>query len=311
MIKYVYICSAGHSGSTLLDLLIGSHSRVASLGEIDQLSKNLALDTQCACGVSVRSCPLWSEVITRVGAELGLDIMADPYALNLGYPKASTVIDYAHQTRLYLLRRNILLGLYYLRARNSVFTPRMFGYPMERAIANNLLVFDTVRDVLGVDAVVDSSKSYLKAIALYARDPESVRVLLLTRDGRGVCWSRLKRGVSRRRAVAAWRNQYARGLPLLRRHVSAAHMLHIQYEALAADPANELERICELIGQPYEPRMLDFRSKVHHLANGNDMRFASSSEVRADTEWRERLTAEDLDYFERHAGRLNRELGYD
>ena len=45
MVDWIYICSAAHLGSTLLDLLLGSHSRVASLGEISKLLKNIALNT--------------------------------------------------------------------------------------------------------------------------------------------------------------------------------------------------------------------------------------------------------------------------
>lgn len=310
MIKYVYICSAGHSGSTLLDLLLGSHSRIASLGEIDHLSKNLALNTPCACGQLVRSCPVWNEVISRVGAKLGLDIMKNPYALITGYPKASVVIDHQHQTRLYLLRRRILLGLYYLRVRFSAPVPAEFIRTIEQAIANNVLVFDTVRQTLNVDAIVDSSKSYLKAVALYLHVPDDVRILLLTRDGRGVCWSNLKRGVPREQAVRGWRNQYARALPLLERQVKKEHVLQVKYEALATDPANELARICAFIDQPYEPNMLDFHSKVHHITNGNDMRLDSSSKVTPDTEWQKRLSPEDLAYFDRHGRALNRVLGY-
>jgi hypothetical protein len=228
----------------------------------------------------------------------------------MGYPKNWVVIDWQHQTRLYLLRRRILLGLYYLRASFGALVPRVFIRPVEQAVANNVLVFDTVREVLGVDTIVDSSKSYLKAVALYLHDPDNVRILLLTRDGRGVCWSNLKRGVPKKRAVRGWRNQYARAIPLLERHVKKGHMLQVKYETLTANLASELARICTFVDQPYEPQMLDFRSKVHHVTDGNDMRLGSSSTVKADTEWQKRLTAEDLDYFERHGGALNRVLGY-
>jgi hypothetical protein len=161
-----------------------------------------------------------------------------------------------------------------------------------------------------VDAVVDSSKSYLKAVALYRLAPRNVRILLLTRDGRGVCWSNVKRGLSRKQAVKAWRNQYARARPLLRQHVMKDHVLQVKYENLTADPGRELSRICAFIGQPYESQMLDFRSKVHHITNGNDMRLERSAEVTPDIEWQQRLTADDRNYFERHGGALNRELGY-
>ncbi len=56
--------------------------------------------------------------------------------------------------------------------------------------------------------------------------------------------------------------------------------------------------------------MLDFRSTVHHNVNGNDMKFSSTTELRLDVAWKSQLKAEDLAYFERHAGELNRKLGY-
>lgn len=308
--RYIYICSAGHSGSTLLDLLIGSHSRVAPLGEIDQLSKNLALNTQCSCGKPVRSCDLWQAVAERVGKDIGIDVFARPYDLHMGYPKASTVIDPAHQTPAYLVRRRLILGALYLqlRSRISLLTP--LTHRVTVATDNNFRVFDAVRDILSVDAIVDSSKSYLKAVSLYLRRPEHVRILLLTRDGRGVLWSNLKRGTSRAAAIGEWQHQYTRALPLLDRHVARDHVLRVRYEDLTSTPRETLQSICNFAELTFEESMLDFRAKAHHVANGNRMRISGSSSIRRDDEWLAGLSPDDLAFFERTAGRLNRSLGY-
>jgi hypothetical protein len=63
----VLIASAGHSGSTLLDLLIANHSQVCSAGEMNRLTLHAA-DRVCACGATVTSCAYWNSVravITR------------------------------------------------------------------------------------------------------------------------------------------------------------------------------------------------------------------------------------------------------
>jgi hypothetical protein len=309
--RYVYICSAGHSGSTLLDLLLGSHSRAASLGEITQLPKNIALDTECACGTPVRTCPLWSGVIRQLSADLGVDLLHSPYALEMGYGLASTVVDHNRQTKAYLLRRRLLLGLLYLELRLGRSLHGPAGRQMSRAIDNNVRIYEAVRSIAGVDVVVDSSKSYLKAVALYLHQPERTRILLLTRDGRGVMWSNIKRGDSGERAVVNWRNQYGRGLPLLVRHVPQARRMQVRYEDIAAAPAATLRAICSFAGLEYEHSMLDFRQKAHHIVNGNRMRLSGSSEVRLDEEWRRRLGSDDLALFQRIAGSLNRQLGYE
>jgi hypothetical protein len=310
MPKYVYICSHRHSGSTLLDLLLGSHSRVASLGEISFLSQDIALNAPCSCGVPIRECMVWRKVIDRLSARTGVDIMANPYALHLGYPKAQVVIDRTHQTPRYLMHRELMLGMYYLRLRFGMRFLDPLLAPMQNTVANNFLVYDAVRDMLNADAVVDSSKSYLKAVGVYRHRPAEVRVVLLTRDGRGVLYSNMKRNRPRDKSVADWIKQYARALPLFKRHVRSEHWLHVKYEAVSVDPAREMARVCRFLELEYEPTMLDFTAAVHHSTHGNDMRLQRSSGIRADNQWKERLSEDDLRYFERHAGWLNRELGY-
>jgi hypothetical protein len=172
----------------------------------------------------------------RVDDRLGKDVMANPYALNMGYPRASVVIDRTHQTPAYLLRRKLVLGVYYLRLRFGLRALDTLLGAVYEGIANSFLVYDAVRNVLGARAVVDSSKSYLQAVGVYSHDPESVRVVLLTRDGRGVLFSNLKRGVPRRRAVDSWRNQYTRAVPLLRAYLSPEHLIQVKYEDLATSP---------------------------------------------------------------------------
>ncbi len=309
--RVVYICSAGHSGSTLLDLILGAHSRIASLGEIDQLPKNVALDTECACGERVRECAVWRETLRRMSARRGVDLMQQPYRLQLGYPLAQAVVDPRQQTPAYRLRRKFVLGLYYLRLRFGLKPLDACLGEWDRAIASSFELFDTAAAVQGADIVVDSSKSYLRALALYRAAPERVRVVLLTRDGRGVLWSRVRRGVPVRRAVRRWMNQYRRSLPLLERHVAPTHLHRLRYEALANDPADTVAALCRFMDVVFEPAMLDFRAHEHHITNGNNMRLDASSEIRADDAWRRRLPADALTRFQRMAGRLNRDLGYE
>jgi hypothetical protein len=154
---------------------------------------------------------------------------------------------------------------------------------------------------------VDSSKSYLKAVGLYEQRPESVRVLVLTRDGRGVLYSDIKRNRPRRASVSGWLSQNTRALHVL---VRAADLLHVKYETLVSETAGEMTRICRFLGVDFDPAMLDFAAVTHHSTHGNELRMKRSAVIRTDDQWKERLSAEDLKYFERRAGWLNRELGY-
>lgn len=57
----IYVTCPGHSGSTLLDLMLGAHSRVVSLGELKKLGS--AGVESCSCGSApVSCCPFWQQV---------------------------------------------------------------------------------------------------------------------------------------------------------------------------------------------------------------------------------------------------------
>lgn len=308
---HVFICSAGHSGSTLLDLLLGSHSDAISLGEITQLPKNLALNTPCSCGQPVRQCRLWRAVVDQLRQKPAFSALDDdPYSLFLGLFEAGTVIDREHQTRLRMLYRRLAYARAFARLRWGPVPCASGPRPLDRGARNKLRLFGVVADLTGRHVLVDSSKHYLEALALYLAAPSRTKILLLVRDGRAVLHSGLKRGWPRGKALGAWSRTYRRAMPLLERHVAPERLDFVRYEDLAVDPASELHRICRFIGIDYEPAMLDFRSKTHHLVNGNAMRLGRSAEIRLDEAWKDRLSAADLEYFEERAGVLNRELGY-
>lgn len=65
--KVIYIAGRGHSGSTLLDMVIGSHPNVESVGEVTKKSLNLLFghDTSlpCTCGRNFSDCAYWSKIL--------------------------------------------------------------------------------------------------------------------------------------------------------------------------------------------------------------------------------------------------------
>lgn len=66
----VIIASAGHSGSTLLDLLLGNHSQVSGVGEMNRLTLYPG-DRACACGRTIAECGYWNRVRETMGSAAG------------------------------------------------------------------------------------------------------------------------------------------------------------------------------------------------------------------------------------------------
>ncbi len=305
--RNVFICSAGHSGSTLLDMMIGSHSTAESLGELVHLPMDMALNTECVCGTAMHNCTLWPKVMRR----MGVGPVDDPYALNLGYSIA-TLGDVKRTSLMhrYLTRPKIAMKYYQLRYNLPFLEKLTPGFT--QGIINTLKVYDHVRILTGKRVIVDSTKHYVRATALYLAQPEKTRVVVLVRDGRGVFYSGLKRGFNRDYSIRAWYNHYRRALQLLDKHVPKTHQILVHYEDIVTNTEQAISNLCEFLDIEYEPDMLNFKAVIHHNVNGNnDMKFSSVAELRLDEIWKTKLEPTDRKYFERHAGALNRRLGYE
>ena len=163
----VYITSRGHSGSTLLDVLIGSHSQAVGLGEVEVLSSRDRrwsradrLDVRaCVCGASpTAACPFWQGVEAALRAEAGIGLRE--LELDSG-------------------DREIF------RAHNRAF-------------------YEAVRRTSGRRLLVDSSKGLDRLAALLAAGVFDVRCIHLVRDPRGVAHSHRRRGRSWIEASRRW-----------------------------------------------------------------------------------------------------------
>lgn len=311
--RVIYVCAAARSGSTLSDMFLGSHSQVASLGELNFLGKAISLGQSCTCGSTVGSCGSWAMVLDALKAEVGPDLRANPYGLRLWDALASTVVDHAYQTASY--RRAVQFRKAWMEVRGQLpaaFRERVpIPESLRLAIQNKVHLYRIIARLWQKRVLVDSSKNQREAVELYLSWPERVRVVLLTRDGRGVYLSQKRGGRDNAQSLAGWRNYYRRALPLIERHVPAHAKLWLRYEDLASDPEAAGRQLCNFAGIPFEPSMLDLAGVTRHMVNGNDTRFAPGKGFRLDERWRRELSRADLDYFERHGGgAMNRLLGY-
>lgn len=256
-------------------------------------------------------CEFWKPLIDKYNNELGFDLWAHPYRLNLGFIMAGREIDKTHQTRLRMMKRKLLFGAEHARLRWNLPLPGILTASLREASQSRYRLFEYLLRETSAAFIVDSSKHYLDALHLFNAAVGGAKIIHLIRDGRAVFASGLRRGLSRRSALSAWVSHSSRSIPLLKRHIPADHLLLVHYEKLADDTVAEISRIMNFLEFPFEDTMIDFTSKDSHILNGNRMRFATSSEIRLDEVWRNDLSDRDMKYFEARAGNLNRALGYE
>lgn len=310
--RILYICSAARCGSTLTDMFVGGHSHAASLGEINFLGKAISLDAKCSCGDNLRTCMQWRKVFDVILSAQGIDLIKNPYAFRLWDSLAAVGIDHRHQTLAY--RAAVTFRKAWMEGRNHLSDGLRERFPIPpvllKALHNKIDLYRAISRCWGKSVIVDSSKNFREAVELHQRWPDLVKVLLLTRDGRGVYLSRRSSGLSQSESVNGWLRYYRRAVPLLESHIAPSNLLKIRYEDLASDPEGTGRILCDFVGIPFESGMLDLAQATRHLVDGNNTRFAPGKGIRLDERWRTELYGAELDFFKRNGCDMNCRLGY-
>lgn len=318
--ELIYIAGSGHSGSTLLNMLLDSHEEISGLGEIHRFSLAIKNDIKpllCSCGKTVLVCPFWVEII---------DTLLDDYSISRGelndfrtttadfMPRDvdSQYLNKSNNEKLYPISLNriaMVIGSFWLWNMVKRISPEVNAN--YAAIQNSLHLFDAVRKAKGTPIIVDSTKNPTRLKGLFLLKDGNLFIIHLIRDGRAVCYSRMRReAVSMEESAKIWLAEQ-RKLHLVMHDIPESAIYKIHYEELAANPEEVLEKICEKLKIPYQPEMVNFRSRSGHILGGNPMRFQSEeTDIRIDLEWKDKLTSVDLAIFEDIAGNINRKYGY-
>jgi hypothetical protein len=274
-LKVLYIVGWGRSGSTLLDTLLGQIDGFVSTGELRYVwERGVIGGWTCGCQRSVKTCPVWSEVLDAVAANRA--------------EEARSIVQWQRQATRFRHTRRLLS-----RTANDVGSDdalRSYINVMQRLYA-------AIGETTGARVIVDSSKRPSDAAALTLAPNLQLHVVHLVRDPRAVAhsWRRTQPGIDRHGFVNStiswvmW-NLMSDGV---RRRLPRRSML-VRYEAFADDPRTTLARIVELVGE--DPREVPpaagsvFDVRETHTVSGNPGRFRSGPvEVRPDDEWRSHL----------------------
>lgn len=299
----VYVGAAGHSGTTMLDLLLNNSPDIQAVGEISRLSwMARSGHSPCSCGVNVSECPFWTRVEAEARAEMGVG--PDAALLNT----RETMLEMDRVSRFGLAIESALLvagsrGLYQMA---SKFVARCHY----EATANSWFWYDMTGRVAGKPILVETSKDPRRLKALYLYDPTRFRLIYMVRDGRAVSASQMRREkVGMEVAATAWRRVNQR-LRWAMWTIPDAQRMFLSYEELCRNPRETMERVARFVGTEVNDNMLVLRKTESHSISGNPMRFRRDERaIELDERWKTALSVEDLATFERIAGRLNRQLG--
>jgi Sulfotransferase family len=299
MTNVAYIASPSYSGSTLLTILMAAHRDIATVGELKWA--NIDADTYlCSCKRVLNECSFWTAIQSRVH-ERGL-----PF--NLHRP----LTDFRSQTDPIAdkIIRARIRGPVFEAVRDTIVTTLPDVRSQWQVIADvNQAVIEETLDLQGGSVFLEASKDPVRLKHLMGTGDYDMRVIHLVRDGRGVTNSAMKNyGFTPDFAALEWLRTHEQ-VERLAVKLPDDRFIRIRYEDLCQDVHGTLRSLfefCELDPDGYNQ---DFSSYEFHVL-GNRMRQVELSSIRLDEKWRSMLSSDDLEAFERVAGRLNRKYGY-
>ncbi len=142
--KVIYIAGLGHSGSTMLDMSLGTLPGVVGLGELksimDEHSRNRHYTSVCSCGEKADDCVVWKEVPRLLEGknddpeklEAVFDLLKRRFGTSL------TVVDSSKNSYAYLKYLNETHDLYVIYLTRDV---RSWSYSRHLATGKPVLYF--------------------------------------------------------------------------------------------------------------------------------------------------------------------------
>ena len=300
----ISVVGAGHSGSSLFDALVGGHSRISGLGEVQRISDNPTENT-CGCGRTINACPFWEAVTATIEwpDRTAVGSLADHPITLLG--------DTGHR-RLSVKLQDAAMIVGSRRLLRAASVTSSAVKRLREIATNSWLLFDTVSGVDGTDVVLDTSKDSRRIKYLYLEQPRRTRVIHLVRDGRGVVASHKKRGdLPLEAAARMWNNRNAKA-ELMLATIPQRRRMRVRYEDLCTDVEATLEKIWQFVGLSREDGLGRSGTKELHAIPGNPAFYARRDRaVQLDEAWKRLLDTEHRAAFDRIAGRRNRRYGYE
>lgn len=302
--KIACITSIGHSGSTLVGMLLNQFPEMTAVGEISNLRRFTAdPDRRCACGVLVRECEFWQSVEAELRDRLRKPSLTLGEFAQQPEPKTTAFRYVPALSEVLMIAGSPTLWRYGSQLTAQGRREFAFG-------ENAIPVYEAVAASRDTPIVVASTATtHMKLV--YLADPRRFRSLHVVRDGRGWTCSLMRReNVGMEFAVRLWVRRHW-NTKVLMRSIPARQRMRLRYEDLCLDPAGTMDEVARFLD--VSTRLADFelRKSEFHGLGGNPMRFDyKQSTVQLDEKWRTEISPQDLELFERIGGKLNRSLGY-
>jgi hypothetical protein len=300
--KVVSIIGSGRTGSTLLMLILGSHPACFALGELSKLYRYYKTGKPL-CGICQGSCEFWNQYFTE--SEL------DQLTSILGNTRLNPLIPLSLEKKV----RKIL-------NQEQVFNP----YSAIFAKLNKQVLIDSSKEV-------DWVKERYQAPEFTSGKIENY-LIHTVRDGRAVMSSKLR--ITPKLTATEFSHQWVKRIRETNEFFDQfppERKMIVSYEKFITQNQETLQQLCQLLQIDFIPEMAQYWQHDHHLVAGNTgtrsliLKYRNEEatqvqtqvqkrqgnyydnmglQLKLDLRWKDELSLEQLEEFNRIAGDLNK-----
>lgn len=322
--KLVYVLAQSHTGSTLLDSILGEHRDFQSTGEFRhfpwQLFRTLEKlgtvedESACSCGEDFRNCSLWSQVIKVHSAQKGINIADDPYLLNVNFFNLKSYRERGGERRNFYDRMQSRLVREIMENGGSLKLV-IWLFPSVKLWLSNLWdLYSTISQVSDSKFVVDSSKDPTQALLLKKFRPTEVHIVFLHRSVEGIVASAKRRAKKKGYdfsldMVLKQKQAFESKVLRYKDIISDGAFTDVNYEDLVKDPGSFLDNLANKLGVASNISKADsifyIEPAKSHIVAGNPMRYRGKQLVRYDDRWKKELSGVELEQIARFKKKYN------
>lgn len=254
-IPLICIAGTGRSGSTLLDLMLGSHSCIESAGELHNyrrfFSSAESQKRQCSCGLPLLECDFWKKVRQEIQCSQGTDL------IDLKTPDEEAFITYNYNVFKAILQ-----------------------------VSGKKIIVDSSKDYARIKRL-ERSELFEVYIIHLIRDGRAVSYSVEKTAERAGTDEVNKTGFFQ--SLIKWQ---AKNIAIRLNFGKRAKYICLKYEDFIDCTEDKLAKILNLANLEFEPNQLEFWNVVHHQFSGNRrIRLKGKQELKKDLEYLEQLSS--------------------
>lgn len=300
--KVVFIMGTAHCGSTLLTLVLGSHSNCRALGEVSNLPE-FHRQERSPCSVCQGDCQFWGNTLSNQD----MQTLSQGFAERRIHPHIPLKLEKAV--------RGLLKN-------DQVFNP----YSLIAAKTNEAVLIDSTKTVYWLEKKLAARE--------FQAGKLDAQLIHLIRDGRAVMNSYSRRKQYRGLSAEQFGQQFGE---LWMNRINNEHRffdgflgkkLRLRYEEFATNTEATLKNLCAWLDLDFQPDMVNYWKYEHHTISGNSGTHSLISKhqestpqqpiavqakpiaekefsIRLDQRWQTKLSPEQIAAFYNSTGNLN------